>query len=214
MGQSSFSTLPSETIESKNDNDAPSSSTKGVETGSVPTSNGDASSNLAGKSDTSSTPAQGSMPPFYYAKSVDELIQWIKTAPDDDFRKHFLSVARQFDSILTVNTKQDGYVLKEIVVHPDHEYMVYHFFDKKNKNDIISIGVSLSRNNVSLSVNRLKDEYSYENVPFKESVATIQGEKVPLIYHDEGEYTLKGSEKKGSVWAGARLKIAESEVSV
>ena len=43
------------------------------------------------------------MPHFYYAESVEELVEWISTAREDDPRRHFLDIARQYEALPVIH---------------------------------------------------------------------------------------------------------------
>lgn len=185
-------------------------------------------------SESAQGPRHQAMPQFYYAKSVDELLNWIRTADvngDDYARAHFLGVARQFDQILTVDAQNSGYTLDKITVHPDNEYMHYHFIDENDKNNAIYINIKLPVSNgatqfsaKAVAQENFKTEIEadseqlnslYEDAPqYEQSAVTIEGEQMPLYYYDGRDCVQKDDEELGLLFTTAKFDTGEAQVTI
>lgn len=133
--------------------------------------------------------------PFFHAKNIGELVEWIKSADNNDPRKHFLNVVHQRKAILVVKSKDKEYKLQSIIVHPDNEYMSYTF---KKDSDYIGIVINLSDSmkqqmsslkkevSISKAVSKYNEELSsiYKNLKLKEKKVKILNQKISIFYND------------------------------
>lgn len=133
--------------------------------------------------------------PFFHAKNIGELVEWIKSADNNDPRKHFLNVVHQRKAILVVKSKDKEYKLQSIIVHPDNEYMSYTF---KKDSDYIGIVINLSDSmkqqmsslkkevSISKAVSKYNEELSsiYKNLKLKEKKVKISNQIISIFYND------------------------------
>lgn len=131
------------------------------------------------------------MPHFYYAESVEELVEWISTAREDDPRRHFLDIARQYEALPVVRSQAADCVLKDITVHPDHEYMFYQFEQGKNE---FYIHIDLAypgdpQRALTEQVSETNAAYEKDKrPPLREETVTFQGEPKTIYTADTAGY--------------------------
>ena len=145
-------------------------------------------------------------PPSYYtAHSVEELIYWIKTTEAEEADAWgswypFLSTARKFDRILTVQSASKEYTLEQITVQSNQDNMQY-FFRKDNDRFLIYIELPEAENNKKPSldekITQLNNDLAleYAQLQYTKTSAAVNGTDIALYYCDGGEYLKKGSDQ-------------------
>ena len=160
---------------------------------------------------------------FFTAKSVAELIDWIKNADESGIGEHFLNYAWTKKEILVVESVNKTYEMVSLIVDPNYEYMIYTF---KQNNNYIDITVNLSDSmkehraysrDESLSKvmanynERLKE--TYKNFQYKKGEAIVLGIKTNIYYNDGAYYEKIDGEKK-LISPGAFFEIKDTEVEM
>ncbi len=136
-------------------------------------------------------PTTHPLPPLYYAESVEALVEWINTAREDDPRRHFLDIARQYEALPVVRSQAADCVLKDITVYPDHEYMFYQFEQGKNKFYILVILAYPADPQRALAERVSETNAAYEKdkrPPLREETVTFQGEPKTIYTADTAGY--------------------------
>jgi len=174
---------------------------------------------------------------FYYAKSVDELLSWIKIADINEnynIFEHFLNVATKHGSILTVDTKNNGFILDTILVQNDKEYMVYYFLDENDNDNAIYVIINLSiwetSENQGKSIDKslaranFKSEMTIANIELNnmfidapqyiEKNVKINGENIPLYYYNgQDSIDIENNEIR-TMFTTAKFEIGNAQVSI
>ena len=144
-------------------------------------------------------------PSLFTAHSVDELILWIQTAeaePSEEWGSWypFLSAARRFDNLLTVQSSSEEYTLKEILVQSNQDNMDY-FFKKGNERFEILIELPGPEENPKSSLDDKMGQVNrelaaaYEGWQYTKSSAVVNGTETAIFYCDGGNYAKKDSEQ-------------------
>lgn len=144
-------------------------------------------------------------PSLFTAHSVDELILWIQTAeaePSEEWGSWypFLSAARRFDNLLTVQSSSEEYTLKEILVQSNQDNMDY-FFKKGNERFEILIELPGPEENPKSSLDDKMGQVNrelaaaYEGWQYTKSSAVVNGTETAIYYCDGGNYAKKDSEQ-------------------
>lgn len=158
---------------------------------SVPVSSSIPSANPSAVSSKVTYPTTPPMPRFYHAESVEELVDWINTAPESDPRRHFLDIARQYEALPVVRSQAADCVLKDITVHPDYEHMFYQFEQGKNE-FYIHIDLAYPADPQRALAERVSaDNAAYEKYklpPVREETVTFQGESKTIFTADTPGY--------------------------
>lgn len=118
-------------------------------------------------------------------------MEWINTAREDDPRRHFLDIARQYEALPVVRSQAADCVLKDITVYPDHEYMFYQFEQGKNKFYILVILAYPADPQRALAERVSETNAAYEKdkrPPLREETVTFQGEPKTIYTADTAGY--------------------------
>jgi len=126
--------------------------------------------------------------------NVDELLDWIETANEDncddyEYMKNFLDPVRQLGHLLTVHNKNDEYKLGGIVVDPQHEYVSYVFYENGIDDNWLQFHVYLpSQQPMEEVITEINNIYKdmYEDLRYEKRTITFQDEEIEL-YSLEGE---------------------------
>jgi hypothetical protein len=131
-------------------------------------------------------------PQFRRNENVNALLDWIRTADDNDPRRIFLETVRDMGSIITVGSNE--YTLEEITIHPGFDNKSYQFVNGDNMILVIinPTGIDRTMPERPFDIAYVTDLYvDVVDAVIRETKATVNGQEIPLYYFNGGDFFLR-----------------------